>query len=74
MDGPYEAFGDLRVAFIVDLESAMVHHPGPCPLDDPSSREDHELVGMDSFDDFGGDVPVLAVLRERDLETGIAPS
>jgi len=25
--GPYEAFGDGRVAFIVDLQAAVVHEP-----------------------------------------------
>ena len=68
MGGPNEAFRDFRVAFIVDLETAMVHHPGPGPLDHPTSREDHELVRMDTFDDLGRDVPMLAVPGERTLK------
>ena len=36
---PHESFGDVRQAFIVDLESSIVHHPRPGSLDDPSLRE-----------------------------------
>ena len=35
--GPYEAFMDDRVAFIVDLESPVVHQPGPGAFHDPPS-------------------------------------
>ena len=37
--GPYEPFGDQRIAFIVDLEPAVIHQPRPGSLDDPASRK-----------------------------------
>ena len=42
MGGPYEAFGDDGIAFIVDLEAAAVHEPGPGALHDPASWEGDE--------------------------------
>jgi hypothetical protein len=37
--GPYEAFGDDGIAFIVDLEPSAIHEPRPGPLDDPALRK-----------------------------------
>jgi hypothetical protein len=70
---PYESFGDDRVAFIVDLESAVIHEPGPGSFNDPALWERNEFVWMDPVDDFGVDTTPTAVLNEALLETGIAP-
>lgn len=67
MRGPYEPYGDGRVAFIVDLQATMVHQPRPGALDHPASRERLELVRMDPVDDLDGDVMVPAVVMERVL-------
>ncbi len=71
--GPYEAFGDFRVAFIVDLEATVGHCPCPGSLDNPTSREDNELVWMDPVDDFHGDVACPTIGGEHVLEPGINP-
>lgn len=71
--GPYEAFCDFRVAFIVDLEAAVGHRPRPCSFNNPTSREDHERVGMDPVDDLDRDVTGSTVRGERLLEPGIDP-
>ena len=73
MDCPYEAFGDVGVSFIVNLESTTIHEPRPCSLDDPALRENHELVRMDALDDLGVHTATLAVLDERGLEPAVAP-
>ena len=49
MGGPYEAFGDDRIALIVDLEPSAIHEPRPGPLDDPALREDLEPTRVDLF-------------------------
>jgi hypothetical protein len=71
--GPYEAFGDVGVAFIVDLESPVVHQPGPGSFDNPAPREGNECVGVDAVDGFCGDVVVAAVTGEGGLEPGVVP-
>ena len=73
MRGPYEAFRHDGVAFIIDLESTVIHEPRPCPLDDPTPWEDDELVRVDAVHDFRGDVMSPAVRDERGLEPGVTP-
>src|ERR1019366_3614885 len=73
MGGPYEPFGDDRVALIVDLKPTIVHEPRPGPLDDPPAGEDLEAVVVDPVDDLGGDVMGTAGGDERSLEAGVTP-
>lgn len=73
MGGPYEAFGDAGVAFMVDLEATVVHQPEPGAFDDPASWEGNESVGVDAVDGLGGDVVVAAVTGEGGLEPGVVP-
>ena len=53
MRSPYEAFGDERIAFIVDLETAVVNQPRPRSLDDAATRKDFEDAGVDALHDLG---------------------
>ena len=62
-----------RVAFIVDLESPVVHQPRPGPFHDPPPGEDHERMRVDPVDDLNREVTGPAVARERGLEPAIAP-
>ena len=73
MGGPYEAFGDVRVAFIVELEAAVVHQPGPGSFHNPPSWQGDERVRVDAVDGLGSDVVVTAVAGEGGLEPGIVP-
>ena len=70
---PHESFGDVRQAFIVDLESSIVHRPRPGSLDDPSLRERFELVRMDLPYDLDFEVLSMAVAGEYLLESTVAP-
>jgi len=70
--GPYEAFGDDREPFIVDLEPSVVHQPRPGPLDDPPPWEDLEDTGVDLAHHLGGDVHGAAVRDEGLLESAVA--
>src|SRR5436190_23409578 len=65
--GPYEPFGDDGVAFIVDLEAAMVHQPRPGSFHDPTLGQDLETSGMDLRDDLNRDVVTTTVLNETAL-------
>ena len=73
MGGPYEPFGDDRVALIVDLQPSVVHEPRPGALDDPSPGQDLEPVVVDLVDHFGGDVVGTAGGDEGPLEPAVAP-
>ena len=69
----WEALGDDRIAFAVDLEASAVHEPRPGAFDDPAFGERFELAGMDAVDHFDADVVVAAVLDEGALEARVAP-
>src|SRR5215212_5777883 len=71
--GPYEPFGDDGVAFIVNLEAAMVHQPRPGAFHDPTLRQDLETSGMDLRDDLDRQVVAAAVINEAALEPRVAP-
>ncbi len=74
MSGPYESFGDVGVAFIVDAESAMIDEPCPGPFDNPASGEHLETGALDAVDDLDVDiVRVVAVVDEYSFETSVDP-
>lgn len=73
MSGPDEALVHDWVAFIVDLQAAAIHEPGPGPFNNPSPGQDLEAGAVDLVHDLDGDVAVWAVLDEGPLEPGVAP-
>ena len=72
MGGPYEPFGDFGIAFIVDLETTVVHQPRPGALDHPAPGQHLEGVAGDPRDDLGREVTVSAVGEEGLLEPSVA--
>jgi hypothetical protein len=71
--GPDEAFGDDRIALVVDLETSAVHEPRPGAFDDPTLGERFEATGVDAIHHFDADVMISAMLDESALEPRVAP-
>lgn len=69
---PIGAFGDSRIAFIVDVEPTVIHRLRPGALDNPVPREHLEGAQGDLAHDFGGDVELSAVRHEGLLEPAVA--
>src|ERR1700728_1916511 len=73
MGGPDEALGDDWISLVVDLETPVVHEPGPGALDDPTLGKDLEGIGVDLVDHLDADVVVPAVFDEGALEARVTP-
>src|SRR3954451_22802408 len=69
----YEPFGEDGVAFIVDLEAAVVHQLRPGALHDPTLGQGLETSGVDLGDHLDGDVVTATMIEEAALESGVAP-